>query len=140
MLDMIDYMTMPTVHTDCQLFHMLGKYGKQVERQLQEKPWSKGDSLYFMYGAVSPLKGSKGFCEKFWWSVLSIAKLSGYKSCYARASNPVSRHLLQKMGAEIVETVQLEEPDLNGSSFMWLMRLDLQKDMPCYRQLARPKL
>lgn len=141
MLDMVDYMGMPVVPTNCGLFQMLGKYGKRVEKQLHDRKWQRGESLYFMYGAVNPGKGQKGFCEKFWWSILSIAKLSGYKSCYARASNPISRHLLEKMGARIAETVKLEEDNLNEEScYMWLMEVDLTGDMPCYEELKRPRL
>lgn len=79
MLDMVDYIGMPAIHSTCELFEMLGKYGRVVEKKLREREWKRGEALYFMYGAVLPGDNQKGFSERFWWSILSIAKLSGYK-------------------------------------------------------------
>ena len=42
MLDMVDYLSMPVIHSDSALFEMLGKYGKVVEQKLRQREWKRG--------------------------------------------------------------------------------------------------
>ena len=62
----------------------MGKIGSAFYKGFNADEMQRGTVIYSMYAVVDPEYAKKRYSLRFWWQVLSTAKLGGFHTYYAR--------------------------------------------------------
>lgn len=98
--ELLDYLQLPSMPSDLELFKKLGHAGKILEKKLDISGLKRGDAIYGLFGVIDPDEASKGHSLKFWWNNFALGKSAGWKYYYSRISSAVSLKMLKQLGAE----------------------------------------
>ena len=82
----------------------------------------KNEAIYGLYSAVDPTEAKSGYTLRLWKSIFVIRKGQGWKYIYARAVNPITRKMAEKIGCDIICESAID------SEKHWMTRMDLAKD------------
>ena len=129
--ELLDYLKMPSMPTNLDLFRSIGEAGKRLEAKLDFSDVKRGESIYGLYGVIDPSEANKGYSLQFWWNLFAMGKIGGWKYYYSRISSPLSLKMLQKLGAEVLAEVDCENEK------MWMIRIDLTKPFPTYSMIKQ---
>jgi hypothetical protein len=129
--ELLDYLQLPSMPSDLELFSKLGKAGKSLENKLDLTDLQRGDAIYGLFGVIDPREASQGYSLKFWWHCFATGRIGGWKYYYSRISSPVSLKMLKQLGAEVLGEVSVE----NGAEKLWMIRIDLANPFPTYKVL-----
>ena len=131
--ELIEYLKMPGMPSDLELFTKLEEAGRRLEKSINLEEIKRGDAIYGLYGVIDPNYAKHGFSLDFWWHGFATAGEHSFKDYYSRVSSPVSLKMIMKLGAEI-----LAETDVilnNGTSEkLWMIKLPF-KNVPSLRLL-----
>ena len=124
-VDLLQYLSMPQMPSQLDLFRKIGEAGRHLEGQLNLSSFKAGEVCYGMMGCVDPKEAGKQAATLFWLHQVTLGKLAGWKYFFSRISSPVSLRLLQKMGGEVI--AETEIAGLEGEQKMWMVKIDLRK-------------
>lgn len=138
-----EYLSMPAKPTKSKLFDLLSRYGGELEQVISQMHDRRGSTVYGAFAAIAAEHNSKGYSLWFWLEGFKLMQIAGYTNYYSRMSNPVSLFLLQKIGAKVINSIELAEEEVKGQKLV-LVQLDLTKKLPTLEELkqalATPKL
>lgn len=127
--DLFDYLSLPKMPTNLELFKKIRETGKNLDEKLDYSQFKPGEVCYGLYGGIDPIEAGNQAAIKFWWYQVAMGKLGGWKYFYSRLSSPISLKLLERLGGEIV--AQTDVVGSEGKQKMWMIRIDLRKPFPC---------
>ena len=138
--EMLEFMKMPSMPSNIELFSKLGEAGKRLESSIDLTEVKRGEAIYGLYGVIDPNYAKMGLSLDFWWFCFAAGK-ANWKYYYSRISSPISLKMLQKLGAEVVAETDLELDD-GQTEKLWMVRLPMGNTAPlsALRALSkRPK-